>query len=155
MRHVYHEQGTYLVGNLAHTLIIPFTTVCRATADYKFRFVLNGESFHLIIVHTTCFRIKVIANSIVKYTTGIYGRAMRQVSSMSKIKSHESITGLKYRKQYSRICLSSGMWLYVRELGTEEFLDTLYGKCLNLIHNLATTIISLSRISLGILVCKA
>ena len=66
--HINHQQSTYLVGNLAHALVIPFAAVCRTTADNQFGLVLKSQLLHLVIIHTTCFLVQVVADGIVDQT---------------------------------------------------------------------------------------
>ena len=69
--HVYHQQGTHLVGNLAHPLVVPLTAIGRATADDELGFVLQGEGFHLVIVHTPCLLVQVVADGLVEDTARV------------------------------------------------------------------------------------
>lgn len=66
MSHVDHQQCPHLVGNLAHTLIVPFTAVSGATADDELRLVLPGEPFHLVIVDTSGLPVERIAYMMIE-----------------------------------------------------------------------------------------
>ena len=73
---------------------------------------------------------------------------------MSEIKSHESVSGLQYSQHHSGVSLCSGVRLHVGILCSEEFLDSLDGECLNFVNDLATAVISLSRVTLSVFVRK-
>ena len=68
MSHVYHKKSPYLVGNFTHTLVIPFAAICRATTDDELRLVFECETFHLVIVDTSCFWVEVVAHGVVEDT---------------------------------------------------------------------------------------
>ncbi len=66
MGHVNPKDGTDLISYLAHSLIIPFSGICRSATDDKLRFTSLGFLLHLIIVDHTRFRIEAVSHSIVK-----------------------------------------------------------------------------------------
>ena len=71
MCHVDHKQCSYLVGNLTHTLVIPLTAICRTTTDDKLWLVLDGKSFHLVIIHESRFSVKVVTDGVVENAGGV------------------------------------------------------------------------------------
>ena len=74
--HVNHEDGTHLVGDFSHALVVPLTAVCRTTSDDELWLVLESELLHLVVVHATCFLVQVVAYRIVEYSRCIYCRTM-------------------------------------------------------------------------------
>ena len=72
MGHVNHQQCTYLVSNLTHTLVVPLTAVGRAAADDELRLVLQRQALHLVVVHAARFLVQVVAYWLIQDTRGVY-----------------------------------------------------------------------------------
>ena len=72
---------------------------------------------------------------------------------MGKVKAHELVAGIEHCKEHCRIGLRTAMWLNVHPLGIIKFLEALARNILNDIHYLATAIVALAGIALGIFVC--
>ena len=150
--HVNHQKGTYLVGNFAHTFVIPFTTISTTTTNNQFGFVFQCQLLHFVVVNTTCFRIQVISDGFVQYTTRVHGRTMREVSTMSEIESEECIARFQYCEQHGSICLSTRVRLYVGVFCIKEFANTVDSQLLYFVYHLATAIIAFPRIAFGVFV---
>ena len=74
---------------------------------------------------------------------------------MCKIESHEGVTGFEHSQQYGCVGLCARVGLYVGIFGSEQLAHTVDGELLHLVHYLATAIVSLAGIALGILVGQA
>ena len=74
------------------------------------------------------------------------------MATVIQIESHEAVTWFQYSQQYSRICLSTGVRLNVCIFSSEQLTCTIDGKLLNLVYYLTTTIVTMARIALSILV---
>ena len=114
--------------------------------------MFQGKTLHLVIVHTTCFLVQVIAYGLIEDTAGVHQRTMREVATVIQVHTHEGITGLQYGKQYGGVSLSTGVRLHVSILCTEQFADTVDGKLLHLIYYLTAAIVTVSGITLGVFV---
>ena len=57
-----------------------------------------------------------------------------------------------FSQQHCSISLCTRVWLHVSILGTEQFANAVDGQLLNLVHYLATAIVAMTGITLGILV---
>ena len=78
------------------------------------------------------------------------------VSLLTKNKQTDAQNGVARIEQGEidgQIGLCTGVGLYVGILCTEQLADALDGKFLYLIHHLATAIVALAGIALGIFVC--
>ena len=73
---------------------------------------------------------------------------------MCKVQSHELVTGVKHGKEHSRIGLRTRVWLNIHPLGIIKLFQALTCDVLNDVNHLATAVIALAWIALGILVCK-
>ena len=74
--HVNHKESANLVGNLAHALVVPFAAISRTTTDDELWLVLDGESFHLVVIYTTSFLVEVVAYRTIQNTRSVYGRTV-------------------------------------------------------------------------------
>jgi hypothetical protein len=74
------------------------------------------------------------------------------MSAMSQIQSHESVSRLEASHEYCHIGLCSGMRLDIGILSLVELAESVDGQLLYLIYDLATSIVSCSRVSLCIFV---
>ena len=152
--HINHEEGTHLIGNLAHAGIIPLTAVSTTATDNQLRLVLQSQLLHLVVIHTTRLLVQVVADRIVENARSIDVAAMRKVTAVVEVQSHKSITWFQYGEQYSSVSLSTRVRLHVGILSTKDFLHAFDGKVLYDIHHLASTIVALARQALCILVGK-
>ena len=71
--HVYHEECSHLVGNTAHTGIIPITAVGRPATNYEFRLALSCKALHLIIINTAGRFVQGIPNGVIEYAGCVDG----------------------------------------------------------------------------------
>ena len=74
--HINHKQCANLVGNLAHTLVVPLAAVSRTTTNNKLRLMLNSKSLHMVVVHATCLLVEVVAYGVVENTRCVHSRTM-------------------------------------------------------------------------------
>ena len=152
MGHVYHQQGTHLVGYGTHAGIVPLTAVGTATADDELWTMLTSQLLHLVVVHTAGLTVQVVSHGAIQYTGGVHQRAMREVTAMSQVQTHEGVAGFQHGQQHCGIGLSARVGLHVGILGIKELLHTVNGQLLHLVHHTATAVVALARIALGILV---
>ena len=71
---------------------------------------------------------------------------------MRKVKTHECVSGFEACEEYRHVSLCTRVGLNISILGIVELANALDSEILNLINNLATTIIASSGIALGVLV---
>ena len=74
---------------------------------------------------------------------------------MSKVQTHELVAGFQAGHEHSHVGLCTTVGLYVGILGAKELLDALLCQSLGLVYYLATAIVTVAGITLGILVCQA
>ncbi len=79
---------------------------------------------------------------------------MGQMSAGIKAHAHDGVTRLTDCHGDGHIGLCTGMRLNIGILGTEDLLGTLNGNGLYFVDNLAAAIVTLARITLGVLVGK-
>ncbi len=77
---------------------------------------------------------------------------MGQVTTVSQIHAHQSVTGLQQSHLNSHVGLSAGVGLHVDIGAVEDLLGALDGDVLNNVHLLAAAVVAGTGITLGILV---
>ena len=125
--HINHEECTHLVGNLAHTCIIPLTAVGTTTTDNQLRFVFQSQLLHFVIIHATGFLVEVIADRVVEESGSVDVATMGKVTTVVEVQTHKSIARLQYCEQYGSISLCTRVRLYIGVLSTKDFLDAFDG----------------------------
>ena len=63
VRHIHHEDGTVVIGNLTHTGVVPFTGIRRSTADEDLGTEDGGVLLKLVVVDETSLGIDVVGHS--------------------------------------------------------------------------------------------
>ena len=77
---------------------------------------------------------------------------MGQMPAVGKAHTHDRITGGEQGKIYGGVCLRAGMGLHVCKLCAEQLLCALNGEIFCNVHALATAVVTLPGVSLGVLV---
>ena len=154
VRHIYHKVCANLLSDSRELLEIDDSGICRSTRKDKLRLALEGKTSYLLVVDNVLGLGNTVGNDVPVLTRHIYGRAVAEVSSVSKIHGKNCIAGLKKCIEHCHICLCAGVSLYVCIACAEELLCSLNGDGLNNVNVLATTVIALAGIALGILVGK-
>ena len=72
--------------------------------------------------------------------------------AVAEIKSHECVTCLQARHEHRHVCLCTGVRLHVDIRCAVKLLEASACEFLHLVNHLATTIITVGRIALGVLV---
>ena len=66
--HVNHEDGTHLVGDVAHALVVPFAAISRAATDDKLWLMFQRKAFHFVVINAPSFLVEVISHGVVQNT---------------------------------------------------------------------------------------
>ena len=66
-----HEDGSHLVGNGTHTLVVPIAAIGRGTGNDEFRLALKCNLLHLVVVDTTGFLGDMVSNGLVEHTRSV------------------------------------------------------------------------------------
>lgn len=78
--------------------------------------------------------------------------AVGQMSAIGQIHAHDCIAGLQQAIIHSKVCLGTGMRLYIDMIRAEQFLCTVDSQLFHLIHIFAAAIVPFSRIPFRIFV---
>ena len=116
--------------------------------------MLQGNLHELVIIDLTCRVVDAVLNRVVDLAREVYPRTVRQVSTVCKAHSHNGVAGLKKCVEDRNVRARSGVWLNVGIRCTKQFLGTLNRQNLCTVNELATTVVTLTRITLRVLVRK-
>ena len=111
-----------------------------------------GHPLHLVIVDSSGLRVKSVCHSLVKNAGCIDRRAVRKMSSLGKVKTHEHVARLQHSHLHSKVGLGTGMRLNIGILSSVELAEPVDGELLYLVHHLASSVVALARIALRIFV---
>ena len=149
--HIYHEICSNLISDLSESLEINSSGICWSSCYDKLWLALLCDLensviiYKSVIVYTVWHAVEILSRHVDRWTVG-------EMSAVIKIHSHKCIARIKYCEEYCHVCLCSWVWLYIHILTAKQLLGSLSRKVLNNIHILTSTVISLTRISLCILV---
>ena len=150
---IHHQISAYHIGNLPESLEIQSPSVGAGSCHDQFRTALFGDPLHLIVVNKA-LPIDSVGNDV-EVSAGKIGRAsMGQMSSLGEIHAHDCIAGFQQGEKHSHVGLSAGMGLYIGVGAAKQLLGSLNGQGLHLIHTLAASVETFSRITLRIFIGK-
>ncbi len=151
--HVNPEDGAHFVGNLSHSLIVPFAGVGRCSADDELGLALKGLALHFVVVYAAGFRVEAVCHGVIEDTAGVYGAAVGEVAAHGKVKTHEGVSGLEDGHGHCHVGLCARMGLDVCVFGVVEGLEPVNCKLLNLVHYLAAAVVALAGVAFGVFIC--
>ena len=118
MRHVDHEIGADLVGDLAETREIPEARIGRAAGDDQLRAVLARPRRHRVHVESWSSLRTPVMRRLEPFAGHVHRRAVRQVAAGGEVEAHESVAGLQQRQEHRLVHLAAGVRLNVGEAGS-------------------------------------
>ena len=152
MRHVDHQVGADIVGDLAEAAEIDDARIGGAAGDDHFRPMLFGEPLDFVHVDQVIVPPHAIRRRLEPAPGQVDRRAMRQMTAGGKIEPHEGVARLHERHEHFGIGRRAGMRLHVGEAAAEQFRDPLNGEPLDNVDELAAAVIALARQAFGIFV---
>ena len=155
MSHVDHEDGTDFIGQTAHAGIVPFAAVGAGTTDDELRTLAACYLLHLFVVDEAGIFLNVVLKRLEHKAGEVDGASMGKVTAMGEIESEELVAGLHAGHEYGHVGLCSGVWLHVGIFSAEYALDAVDGNAFGLVYHLASAIVAVAGIALGIFVGKA
>ena len=152
MGHVDHQQRAHLVGDLTHALVVPLARIGRSAAHDQFRMALHGQLLHGIVVDAARSLVQPIADGLEVLARHVDRRTVRKVASVCEVQPHEGVARLHAGEEDRHVGLGTRVRLDVGPLRTVEFAKTLDGQRLHFVNHLATSVVTCSGVTFGILV---
>ena len=155
VRYVHEQQRPHLVGDGAHTFVIPFTRIGRGASDDHLGLALQRLALHGVVVDDARSLVELVAHGVEILTRHVDRRTVRKVASVRQVEPHEGIARLHAGEEYRHVGLCARVGLHVGVFGAVEAADAFDGECLDLVHDLAAAVIAGPGIALGIFVGQA
>jgi hypothetical protein len=152
VRHVHQVERANLVGDLPHAGEVDGARIGRASADDELGLLAHGDGFHLVIVERLGFASHAVADDVESFAAEAELVSVSEVSAMGEVESHDGVAGLNDGEVGGHVGRGAGVRLYVGVLGSEDLLGTVARKILNHVGELASSVVALGRIALGIFV---
>ena len=119
MRHVDHEPGADLVGDLAEAAKVEDARVSRAAGDDHLGPMLFRQPQHFVHVDQMVLAPHAVRHDLEPAARQIDRRAMREMAAGGEVEAHEGIAGLHQRHERFGIGGGAGMRLHVGEGAAE------------------------------------
>ena len=152
VRHVDEQVGTDGVRDLAKTGPIRNLRIRREPCDDHLRLVLCCQRLDLVVIDQAGFVVKAIRNDVEQLAREIDGRAMREVATFIEAHAQNRVAWLNERMVNSRVGLRARVRLDVRVVSAKQLFRALYSQHLDIVDKFAATVVTLARVSLGVLV---
>ena len=146
------QQRAHLVGDFAHTFVVPFARIGRGAADDELRTVFQRLAFHVFVVDRAGLLVELVPDGVEIHARHVDRRAVRQVSAVRKIEPHEGVARFENGEEDRHVGLCARMGLHVGVLRAVETADALDGQRLDLVHDLAAAVVARSGIAFGVFV---
>ena len=154
VRDIDHHICSDLVAYLSYSGKVDGSRICTRARNDHLRLALEScGSESVVIEHLGIVRY-IIGDDIEVLTGNIYGRAVREVSAVSKIESHNGIARLKKREENGKIRRCAAVRLNIGMICAEQLLCAVARNVLDDIDILTSAVISLSGQTLSILIGK-
>ncbi len=140
---------------MAHAGIVPFAAVGAGTTDDELRTLAACYLLHLFVVDEAGIFLNVVLKRLEHKAGEVDGASVGEVTSMRKVEAEELVARLEACHKHSHVGLCSGVWLHVGIISAEYALDAVDGNAFGLVYHLASAIVAVAGIALGIFVGKA
>jgi hypothetical protein len=151
MRHIDHENRADFPGHIGETLKVDAQGIGRRPGDQDAWLVLARQRFHLRVIDRFML-VETIGHNLEPLAGHVERHAMREMATLGEAHAHDRVAGFGKGHQHRLIRLRSGIWLDVGGIGAKQLLQPIDRQLLGDIDVLATTVIALARVTLGILV---
>ncbi|MNM14001.1 hypothetical protein D3C81_242030 [compost metagenome] len=149
--HVDEQVSADLVGDLAETGEVEGFRVGGEAGHDHFRLMLDGQALDFVVVDQAV-GIDAVLHGVVQLAGGADLGAVGQVPAVGQAHAQQGIAGLQQRQVDRRVGLRARVRLDVGVTGAEQCLGPVDGQLLDHIDMLATAVVALARVALGILV---
>ena len=150
--HIDHQVGADPVGNRAEAGPVHHPRVGGKTGDDQLRLVLQGQGFHLLVVHLTGDAVQAVLDRVIDPAGKIDAGAVGEVTAIRQAHTQNGIAGGTQGQEDRRVRLGAGMGLHIGIGGAEQCLGPLNGEGLGLVHVFTAAVIALAGIALSVFI---
>ena len=152
MGHVHQQVGAHGVGDIAEALPVHHPGVGGKAGDDQLGPVLLGQTLDLRVVNLPGGRVQTVLIGPVQLAGKVGLGAVGQVTAMGQAHAQHHIARFTEGHVDGGVGLGAGVGLDIGEVGAEQGLGAVDGQLLGDIDVLATAVITLAGIALGVLV---
>ena len=152
VRHVDHEEGADLVGDLAEAREVDVARIGRGAGDDQLRLVAARHLFHLLVVDQVAVGLHAVGHDLEPLARLVGRRAVREMAALVERHAHEGVARLQQRHEHGLVGLRAGVRLDVGEAAVEQLAGAIDGELLGLVDLLAAAVVAPAGIALGIFV---
>jgi hypothetical protein len=150
--HVAEKERAHLVRDLAEAPGLDRARIRRAAAHDQFRPVLLREPQDVVVVDEVRLARDAVVDDVVEPAREVHLQAVRQVAAVRELEREDRVAGVEAREVHGHVRLRSRVRLDVRVLGAEEGLRAVDRELLDLVHDLAASVVAPAGVALGVLV---
>ncbi len=154
MRHIDHQFGADLIGDLPHAGEINHAGVGTASADNHFGTLAYRDLLHLVIVDGFRIFTHAVRNDLVHLAGEVQRMPVREMASVGQIQTHHCVARLQQRHISGHIGLRTRMRLDIHMVRAKDLFGPVTCQSLDHISKLASAVIALAWITLSVLVGK-
>ncbi|MDT4842831.1 hypothetical protein FQZ97_767460 [compost metagenome] len=152
MGHVDEQVGAYLVGDGAEAREVQDLRVGGEAGDDHLRLVLHCQALDFVVVDQAGGGVQAVLHGVVQLAGGRHLGAVGQVAAVGQAHAEDGVAGVQQGQVDGAVGLGAGVRLDVGVVGAEQLLGAVDGQLLDLVDELATTVVALARIAFGVLV---
>ncbi|MCY1420415.1 hypothetical protein D9M71_360350 [compost metagenome] len=117
--------------------------------------MLDGQALDLVVVDQAGSGVDAVLHCVVQFAGEADLGAVGQVAAVGQAHAQHGVTGLQQGQVHRGVGLAAGVRLHISVVCAEQLLGTVDGQLLDHIHMLATAVVTLARITFGVLVGQA
>ena len=154
VRHINHKVSADALCDLGKSLEVDNSGVSGSACDDQLGLTFLRAFFHFIVIDDVRIVGNAIGNEVVIFTGDIYGRTVCKVTTVSQAHTHNGVAGIDEGEVDRCVSLRAAVRLNVCELSAEELLCSFDSEIFNHVDALASAVVTLCGVTLGILICK-
>ena len=152
MRHVDHQVGPDLVGNLAKARKVEHAGIGGPSGQQQLWATLTGDASDLVHVDQAGLRIDLVGRDVVEPARDVQLHPVRQVPAVRQREAHDGVARIEQGVVDGSVRLRSRVRLDVRMLGAEQLLCAVDRQLFGDVDEFTTPVVALARIAFGIFV---
>jgi len=152
MRHVHQEEGTDLVGNGAERREVDDPGISAPAGDDELRLLFLRLVSHLVVVDAAGGGVHAVLHRLPDGAAVVDRRPVGEMAAMGQREAHDRGARRDQGHERREVGLCPGVRLHVGVGRAEELLQAVDGELLDFVHHLASAVIALPGITLGVLV---
>ena len=152
VRHVHHEPGAHLVGDLAERREVDDPRVGGGAGDDQRGLQLARHVAYLVHVDAPVLAAHPVVVEVVELPGEVHLEAVRQVAAVRQRHRQHPVARGQRRRVGGLVGRRARVGLHVDVVGAEELLRAVDGELLDLVDDLAAAVVALAREALRVLV---